>query len=201
MTGSKPRCHTVAVLRLFRNAAVAAAVLAAAGLTPACSTAPKEESQAAFIDEANTATQWFESHVPGLDKQIAGSAGYIIYPSVGQWGILFGGGQFGRGMVNDSRGNQIGWGAINVTSIGLQAGVRGFKMLVVIQDNETLNKFKSNQLHGSVTGVAVASTTGASSTAQFRDGIVAYQGASSGLMAGVNIGLDYMRYKPLGDDK
>lgn len=186
---------------LLRAAAVAAVVLAVSAAPSGCSTTPSAENRASFIDEANAATRWFEDHVPGLDKQIAGSAGYIIYPNVGQWGIVFAGGQFGRGMVNDPAGTQVGWGAINIASIGLQAGVRGFKMLVVIEDKRTMDQFKSNQLRGSVSGVVVAAEAGTSGTAQFTNGVVAYQGASSGLMAGANIGLDYMRYKPLGDEQ
>ena len=36
-----------------------------------------------------------------------------------------------------------------------------------------------------------------SGTAPFQHGVALYQGANKGLMAGVNIGLDYMRYEPL----
>ncbi len=184
----------------FVLAFLAAAFAASMSMT-GCSTVPKTENQASFISEAQAATAYFESRVPGLRQQINGSAGYIVYPSVGQWGIVFGGGQFGRGTVNKPDGTQIGWGAINIASVGLQAGVRGFKMLVVIQDNATLEGFKKNQLSGSVSGVVVVADTGTSGTARFDKGVAIYQGASSGLMAGVNIGLDYMRYKPLEDDK
>jgi lipid-binding SYLF domain-containing protein len=188
-------------LRISVVPAFLAVAIAAAAAPSGCSTAPKADNQASFISESKAAKQWFEGHVVGLDKQIAASAGYIVYPSVGQWGIIFMGGQFGRGTVNEPNGTQIGWGAVNIASIGLQAGVRGFKMLVIIQDKATLDKFKGNQLQGSVTGVAVAAETGASGTAPFTNGVVVYQGASAGLMAGVNIGLDYLRFKPLGDEK
>ncbi|MHC4101088.1 MAG: hypothetical protein ACYSW1_09455 [Planctomycetota bacterium] len=42
-------------------------------------------------------------------------------------------------------GTQIGWAAINTPSIGLQAGVRGFKMLLVLEDEATLNQFREDQ--------------------------------------------------------
>lgn len=163
----------------------------------ACSTAPKAENQESFIDESRTATRWFERQVPGLRQQIDNSAGYLIYPEVGQWGIIFGGGQYGRAMVNRPNGTQIGWGALNTGSIGLQAGVRGFKMLVVIQDEETMNKFRANKLSGSVSGVVVVAQEGTSGVGRFENGVAVYQGASSGLMAGVNVALDYLRYVPL----
>lgn len=190
----------------MKLARVLTLVLAAAGaggslVTAGCSTAPKSENQTSFVAESRAATAWFEQNVPGLREQINSSAGYLIYPSVGQWGIVFGGGQHGRAMVNKPDGTQIGWGALNTGSFGLQAGVRGFKMLVVIQDQATMEKFKANKLSGSVSGVVVVAQEGTSGVGRFENGVAVYQGASSGLMAGVNVALDYLRFKPLGQDE
>lgn len=185
----------------FARCVVTAAVLASPLAFSGCSTSPKGSDQAAFKDEAAAAERWFTANVPGLRNQLNGAAGYVVFPSVGQWGIVFGGGQFGRGTVKDSSGTQIGWGAVNTGSMGLQAGVRGFKMLVVFQDQATLNQFKQNKLSGKVGAVVVVSDVGTSATAPFSNGVAIYEGASSGLMGGVNIGLEYMRYKPMGDDR
>ncbi len=165
--------------------------------TGSCSTAPKVKDRAAFMDESAAALTWFEGNVPGLRAQIDRSAGYVIFPGVAQWGILFGGGRSGRGTLNRPDHSQIGWAAINTGSIGLQVGVQGFKLLLVIEDEVTLQKFMDNQLTGGATGVAVLGEAGGSATAPFQGGIARYQGASTGLMAGVNIGLDYIRYKPM----
>ena len=175
------------------------AVIAASLLAAGCSTAPKMKDQAKFVGDATAATTWFEAQVPGLRQQIDNSAAYIIYPSVGQWGILISGGKYGRGMLNRPNDRQIGWAAINTGSIGLQAGVQGFKMLVVFQDEATLNRFMQDRLSGSISGVVVVGRSGGSATAPFENGVAIYQGASTGLMAGVNIGLDYMRYQSLAD--
>jgi lipid-binding SYLF domain-containing protein len=164
--------------------------------TSGCSTAPKPRDTKSFLSESDAALAWFDSHVYGLDEQIKNSAGYIIFPKVGQFGIIFGGGQFGRGTLNNPDGSQIGWAAINTGSIGLQAGVQGFKMLIVIEDKYTLAKFMDNQLEGSANAMVVAGNDGGSALGLFDDGMAIYQGANSGLMAGVNIGLDYIRYKP-----
>ena len=61
-----------------------------------CSTVSDVEDQAAFMADAATATRWFEQNVPGLREQIDRSAGYVVFPSVTQWGTLIGGEQFGR---------------------------------------------------------------------------------------------------------
>ena len=51
---------------------------------------------------------WFETNVDGLTDQVSKSGGYIIFPEVGQVGVLFGGGKAGRGMVCREGGIQPG---------------------------------------------------------------------------------------------
>ena len=108
---------------------------------------------------------------------------------------MFSGGRFGRGILKRPDGFQIGWAAVNTVSLGLQAGVQGFKMLLVLEDEATLREFMENRLSGGVTGVLVAADAGGSGTAQFENGVAVYQGANTGLMAGANIGLDRIRYE------
>jgi lipid-binding SYLF domain-containing protein len=102
--------------------------------------------------------------------------------------------------LNDADDSQLGWASITTPSFGLQAGVQGFKMLVVIKDAATLEQFKKNRLSGSVSGVVLVGESGESAKAPFENGVAVYQGASTGLMAGVNIGLNYIKYKPLGEE-
>ena len=161
-----------------------------------CSTAPKASEQAVFLDKAKSTTKWFEGKVTGLPRQLDQTAGFVIFPDVVQWGILISGGKFGRGAVCKADGTQIGWAAVNVGSVGLQVGVQGFKMLLVMQDQATVDKFMKNQLTGTASGVLVAVESGASASNNFQNGVVLYEGANKGLMAGVNVGLNYMRYEP-----
>ena len=164
-------------------------------VAPSCSTAPSGPERYTFVREARAATTWFEMNVHSLDRQIRSSAAYIIFPSVGQWGIGYGGGRFGRAIVCRPDGEQIGWAAMNTLSGGLQIGVQGFKMLVVLQDEATLRKFQADNLSGNVSGIVVVGSDGSSGTAPFKSGVAVYQGGNRGLMAGVNFGLDYLRYE------
>jgi len=183
----------------FTPLAILFALLMSTLMAGGCSTIPKPEKQAEFLSDAAEATQWFESNVNGLSEQIEGSAGYIVYPSVVQWGILVSGGQYGRGVVMAPDNTQVGWAAINSYSIGLQIGGHGFKMLVVFQDQVAFDSFRENKLTGSASSMAVVGINDACATGAFHDRVVVYKGDNSGLMAGVNLGLDYMRYKPLED--
>lgn len=165
-----------------------------------CATAPKQEDRGVFLQRAQATQRGFEASVVGLREQIQGSAGYIVFPDVKQWGIIYSGGTFGRGVLYSANGRQLGWSAINVGSIGLQVGVQGFRMIVVLQNQETMTIFKASKWDGSVSGVVVALEEGGSTKASFTDGVAVYQGANSGLMAGINVGLSRIRYVPLGGD-
>ena len=74
------------------------------------------------------------------------------FPEIGQWALGITRCKFGRGTVNTPDDSQIGWAAINAGSLGLQVGVQDLKMLLVIQDAAALEKFKQNDLSGSVSG-------------------------------------------------
>lgn len=188
------------------RSAVAAAVtlLGASSLAlSGCETAPKADDQELFSRQARTTTMWFENRVKSLATQIEKSGGYIVFPDVAQWGIVFGGGKFGRGALCRPDGTQIGWAAVNTGSVGLQVGAQGYKMLVVLESEAVVSAFRQNQLSGSVSAVAVAGEVAATGAGAFNNGVIIYQGANKGAMAGVNVGLDYLRYQPMesGDPK
>ena len=172
-------------------------ICAIAALTPGCSTTPKAEDQGKVLDNSREAMDWFTSNVSGLDRQLGSSAGYIVYPGVGQYGLLIGGGKFGQGVVYNNQNQQIGWAYLNAASAGLQVGGQGFKMLVVLQNSSTMDEFMENKLTGDVGATIVAADAGKAGAASFTNGVAVYQGAQTGLMAGASVGLDYMRYEAL----
>lgn len=177
---------------------IASFVLAMLFVLPlgACSTAPEGATDRdMLLSDARTIKYWFTRHVAGLDAQIDDSAGYIVFPDVAQWGVVFFGGTWSRGAVMDSNDDFLGWASIKEGSVGLQAGVQGFRMLFVLEDKATLDDFKASKWTGSVSAMAVAAEAGGSSIDSFTEGVAAYQGANHGLMAGVRIGLEYVRFE------
>ncbi len=164
-------------------------------LSPGCATVPKQKDQATVVADSRSATQWFKNNVRGLDAQLDNSAGYISYPGIGRYGLLITGGKMGRGVVYDSNNRQVGWAYINMVSAGLQVGIQGYKMLVVFEDPATMRRFQRNKLTGNVGVTIVAITAGGAGAASFTDGVAIYEGDQAGLMAGVSVGLDYMRYE------
>ncbi len=182
---------------LIRSQLIIVTLAGLACLSSGCATAPDAKDQATVIADSQTATEWFTSNVSGLSMQLEESAGYIVYPGIGQYGIIITGGRFGRGVVYDNAGNQIGWAYLNTASAGLQIGAQGFKMLVVFQNSATMERFQKNKLTGNVGATVVAANSGEAGTSSFTDGVAVYQGAQTGLMAGASVGLDYMRFEAI----
>jgi len=163
----------------------------------ACSVAPKADDRESFVLEAREGLTYFDRHVNGLREQIRSSAGYAVFPGAGQWGIIFTGGSYGRGAVFAPDGTQVGWAAENQFNLGLQVGGQGKKILIVFQNQSTLDSFKKGLLTGKVEGMAVAGDKGTTGTSSFQNGLAVYVGAQKGLMAGGMIGMENFQYRSL----
>lgn len=185
--------------RIASLACVSLFAMASATGLAGCSVTPKTNDRASFALETQGAQKWFEANVPGFSKRVRSSGGYIIFPAVGQAGVVFFGGKFGRGMVYDSNGSQIGWASVNSGTVGLQIGAQAYKMAMILEDDKVLRRFKDGKWTGDVGATAVAADAGAAGDAQFSDGVLLYIGDQSGLMAGVNLSLANIRYRGVDD--
>lgn len=165
----------------------------------ACSTAPSKDDRTSFLTEARQGKDYFTKAIPGLNDQLKSSAGYAVFPGIGKWGILFGGGEYGRGAVFAPDGTQIGWAAMNNPSIGLQVGGQGMQMIIVFETQKVLEEFKANTMAGSASGTAVGGDSGVTGIAKYTNGVIVYVGAQKGLMAGGSVGLQMFKYKSVAD--
>ena len=173
--------------------------LTVGGVLAGCNTAPKYANRKSFALEAKAAEAWFEENVTGFREQVGKSGGYIVFPDIGEWGIIFVGGTFGRGAVFSADGTQTGWAAINRTALGVTLGVQGQKMAIVLENEDTMRKFKDGSWSGDIAATVVAAEAGTAASKQFDHGVAVYVGDQSGLMAGVSIALSRVRYKSLAD--
>ncbi|MSR45161.1 MAG: hypothetical protein EXS15_07400 [Phycisphaerales bacterium] len=101
---------------------IASCFIAAAAFITSCNTAPSVQDRQSFIREAADSRALFIKETPGLDKQLAESAGYAVFPGIGKWGVIFGGSEFGRAVVYTPAGEQEGWASTSNPSVGLQLG-------------------------------------------------------------------------------
>ena len=158
-------------------------------------TPPKEEDRAGLLSESADLRNEFEAAVPGLNNQIAQAPAYVVFPDIGQAGFIIGG-QGGRGAVYTGDGRHVGWATLNTANIGLQAGVQNYSMLMVFKDQATLDKFRNNELTGNANSVAVIGDQGGSQLDKFDNGVASYHKTRGGLMAGLQLGLDSIKYSP-----
>jgi lipid-binding SYLF domain-containing protein len=182
--------------RIVAGSLLALSLISAIAI-PACSTAPSKDDRTSFLTEARQSKDYFTKSISGLSEQLKTSAGYAVFPGIGKWGVLFGGGEYGRGAVFAPDGTQIGWAAMNNPNIGLQVGGQGMQMIIVFETKKVLEEFKANTMAGSASGTAVGGDSGVTGVAKYTNGVIVYVGAQKGLMAGGSIGLQMFKYKSI----
>src|SRR3954466_1154957 len=103
-----------------------------ASLLMGCSTAPKTSAERMELqDDAHATVTRFKSQDPSLDRVLANSAGYAVFPDVGKGGLIAGA-AYGRGTVYEG-GKQIGYADMRQGSIGAQIGGQTYAELIVFQ--------------------------------------------------------------------
>ena len=189
--------HLIRLRRCFVRLGVAAACVLGAGLTGACSTAPPPRDQAWFIREAEMSVAWFKYHHPDIRAEMEASAGYIIFPAIDQWGYGIGGGRWGRGVVYRPDGAQLGWAAVSAACWGVQLGLQQYRMLLIFPEEHVLRRYQHHTLDTFVSGAGVAGEAGHSTHDPLAsDDVSVYHASNAGLMVGVNVGVELMRYEP-----
>jgi lipid-binding SYLF domain-containing protein len=73
-------------------------------------------------------------------------------------------------------------------TVGLQAGGQSYREVIFFENEEALDRFKSNQLEFSGQVSAVAAKSGASANAKYTDGVLVFTQGKSGLMLEASVG-------------
>lgn len=153
-----------------------------ATLAAGCSTTPKSEAKQASLKESAQATlDRFKRTKPGLDQELAQVPAFVVFPNVGKGGFVVGG-AYGRGVLYE-HGQPTGFADVSAASVGLQAGGQSYAELILLQDQDAVNRFKSNTAQLGASASAVALTAGAQGRAQFNNGMAVYVLTNGGLMA------------------
>jgi lipid-binding SYLF domain-containing protein len=165
-----------------------------AGLA-ACSTEPKKESdKASLSSDVDAALTRFRNDDSSLNSFLNNSYGYAVFPDVGKGGFIVGG-SYGRGEVFE-RGVRVGYADITQATVGLQAGAQTFSELLVFENKEAMDRFKSGKLAFAANASAVAIKSGAAASARYADGVAVFVRTTGGLMAEAALGGQQFTYKP-----
>jgi lipid-binding SYLF domain-containing protein len=181
---------------LYRFSTLAITALAVAFIgatTTGCQTAPKNDTaRANLLDDAQASLHRFERSDNSIPQVLDRSAGYVVFPSVGKGGFIVGGG-YGKGVVYE-RGRAVGYADISEATLGFQAGGQSFSELIIFQDQDALNRFKSGSYGLGAEASAVAIKPGAAAQAEFKKGVMVFTLTGSGLMAEAAVAGQKFRY-------
>lgn len=161
-----------------------------------CKTAPTSEaSRDSLLLSSEQALREMRNADSSLDPFVKSARGYAIFPSVGSGGLVVGG-SWGRAVVFEGD-KHIGFADMTQANVGLTAGGQRFRQLIVFQDQASLDRFKQNQLTLDANLTAVALTSGAAGSANYRNGVAIFVQPIGGLMVSANVGGQQFRFQPL----
>jgi len=153
----------------------------------ACATAPKSaEDRLALKENADTALVKAQSADWTLKDIVRDSYGYAVFPSVGKGGFGVGG-AYGQGILYE-QGVFVGYCDLTQASIGLQLGGQTYTEIIVFENKEAIDYFKSGNLAFDAQVTAVALKSGASANAKYSSGVAIFTMDEGGLMYEASVG-------------
>ena len=120
--------------------------------------------------------------------------GYAVFPSIGKGAIGIGGAH-GDGAVFE-QGIAIGRASLVKVSIGIQLGGQAYQQIVFFKDETTLNSLKRSEFELDAEASAVAVEKGASSAADYQNGVAVFTMGEEGLMFEASVGGQQFSYEP-----
>ena len=173
-----------------------AALVTGLALVSGCATAPPSaEGKAALSQDVNTALAEAKVQDPSLQAFLDRAYAYAIFPTVGK-GAIGVGGAYGKGEVFE-RGKQIGYCDLSQATIGLALGGQSFTEIIAFENKAALDEFKTGNLKFTAQATATALKAGASSNAEYADGVSVLTANPAGLMAEASIGGQTFSFQPL----
>jgi lipid-binding SYLF domain-containing protein len=160
----------------------------------ACSTAPSTPADKTDLRNSSAdAVNQAQHNDPSMQKLIADSAGYAVFPSIGK-GAIGVGGAYGKGDVYQN-GSVVGYCDMTQGSIGLQLGGQDYTEILIFQTPDAVERFKSGNFRFDAQATAVAIQSGAGADAKFADGVAVFTMNEAGLMYEASVGGQKFSYQ------
>jgi lipid-binding SYLF domain-containing protein len=145
--------------------------------------------------EVESALQAFKKADPRLKVYFEQAYGYAIFPTVDKGGFVVGG-AYGKGKV--FVGNKVvGNTSLSQGSIGLQVGFEAYSELIFFGDKAAFEAFKTGNAKFAASATAYAIKAGASTVANYSDGVAVFVKGKGGLMADASLGGQSFTFEPL----
>lgn len=111
--------------------------------------------------------------------------GYAVFDSTKGGLIVTGTG--GTGVAINARTGEKTYMRVGGAGLGLGAGLQTFKLVLLFETRDEFNEFTNGDWNANAAAQAVIGEAGASATADFENGVAAYQMDQEGLMAQIDL--------------
>lgn len=150
------------------------------------------EKRERLIEDAKMAREAFIENSDELANMFDEAYGYAIFPNVGKGAYILGGAA-GNGVVYE-KGQIVGFAEMRQVDIGLQIGGQAYRQVILFDDKDALDEFKSGdyELSGSISAVVVKKGKG--ENLRFSDGIAVATMPKAGAMVEVSVGGQKFEY-------
>ena len=132
-----------------------------------------------------------------MESILEDSYGYAVFPPIGKGGFGIGG-AYGKGILYEN-GIPVGDARMTQVSVGFQWGGQSYSEIIIFEDVEAMELFKSNHLQLAAQASAIAVTSGLSTDIPYNHGVAVYTRPKAGLMYEASIGGQKFKYIP-GDE-
>ena len=137
-------------------------------------------------EDADTALAKAQATDWTLADLVRASYGYAVFPSVGKGGFGLGG-AYGQGILYE-HGAFVGYCDLTQASIGFQLGGQTYTEIIIFENKEAVDYFKSGSFAFDAQVTAVALKSGASANAKYSGGVAIFTMDEGGLMYEASVG-------------
>ena len=161
-----------------------------------CASAPQTRTERATLIQRSDARLTTMMHRdPSLSNLLGKSAGWAVFPSVGEGGFIVGA-QQGVGVVYARGRGPIGFAVLRQGSFGLQAGGRAFAEIVVLRTPAALARMKGGRFDLTSQAGATLLSSGAADAATTSGDTSVFIDEESGAMANLSFGGQMIDFEP-----
>jgi hypothetical protein len=172
--------------------AILLAAIAGCGSTPKSMTM---EEKNRLDMEAKSAVDEFRTADPQMDRFFRTAYAYAVFPDVVAGAVVVGG-SHGRGEV--FKGNVlVGYADVSKANVGAQVGGQSYAQIVFFENAGSYARFTGGTMELDAKASAVAASAGASTSANYENGVVVFTHSKSGLMVQAAVGGQKFRFIPV----
>jgi len=167
----------------------------AAVLVPACASTPKTPQEVATMQSrAGTTVAEMRQRDPSITPVLDNAYAYAVFPEVGKAGFIAGGAS-GSGILYE-RGRPSGNVKLTQASLGAQAGAQTYAELVILNNQDQVNKLKNGSFDLGANVNAVVLKQGAAATTGTARGTTVFVMPKGGAMVDISVAGQQLKFEP-----